>query len=49
MGGRVRCSSLGEVEHISGEDGGIEEVVGAEWQESEGVDGEEKVEGNARW
>jgi hypothetical protein len=25
------------------------EVVGEERQESEGVDGEEKVEGNAKW
>jgi hypothetical protein len=48
LGGGVRCTGPGEAEYVSGENGRHEEMAGAEWQESEGVDGEETVERDAK-
>ena len=42
-GQRSSCVGCGEAEHVSGQDRRVEEMVGAERQESEGVDGEETL------
>jgi hypothetical protein len=49
VGGRVRRVGGAEAEHVSGQDGRVEEMIEPKWTQPTGVDGKEKIEGDVGW